>query len=54
MTGNGRDGYIACNNGGFTISHQVTQQNHPGTIYYPQNDVLLKAVSKPKRVFGVS
>ncbi len=54
MTGNGRDGYIASNNGGFTISHQVAHQIHPGTIYYPQNDVLFKTVSKSKRVFGVS
>lgn len=40
MEGTGRDTYIANNNGGFTIAHQIPHHSQPGTIYYPQNDVL--------------
>lgn len=43
--GTGRDTYIATNNGGFTVSHKVTPQLHPGTIYYPEHDVLMKMAS---------
>ena len=35
VDGTGRDTYIANNNGGFTMMHQVKTQLHPGTIYYP-------------------
>jgi hypothetical protein len=40
MEGTGRDTYIASNNGGFTVAHQVAHHTQPGSIYYPQNDVL--------------
>jgi hypothetical protein len=49
MLGNGRDTYIANNNGGFTISHKVTSVAQPGNIYYPQNDVLGTLSKSPVR-----
>ena len=40
MEGHGRDTYIASNNGGFTMMHQVSPALQPSTMYYPQNNVL--------------
>lgn len=56
--GDGRDTYISANNGGFTVTHQTPPQLKPGTIYYPQTDVLLKMATGKRnnasRFAGVS
>lgn len=42
VEGHGRDTYVQVDNGGFTIAHSTVKQLQPGTIYYPQHDVLRK------------